>query len=74
MGKLFKLNIQTINISFKIQNIASPKTYSVLKKIKIKKKSLPTNPTLFSHEIRITVFHTIYFFRPKIYNVILFII
>ena len=46
----------SINISFIIQNIASPKTYSFLKKLKENKKSQSTDPTLFSHEIRITEF------------------
>ena len=54
-GSYSNLNVLTTNISFRIQNTASPKTYSVLKKNKkTTNKSLPTdNPTLFSHEIGI---------------------
>ena len=56
-GSYSNLNVLTTNISFRIQNVASPKTCSVLKKNKkTTNKSLPTDdPTLFSHEIGITL-------------------
>ena len=49
--ELLILTIETTctNISFNVQNIAPPKTYSVLKKyFQNKRNSLPTDPTLFS--------------------------